>query len=128
MKKLYLLFVAILAGGFIGLAGMARGADMDADMAAPSATDPQRLEWTVLIPELYNTLYLAGTITGVDRDKDTIKLNTDVHGEVELQLPLAAMRGIRVGDVVVVNLGFSVDERTVSAESCDALPIKVSSC
>lgn len=127
MKKLYPLLAAALAGGYIGLAGVARGADVGAAPAA-GILNQERLEWTVLIPELYNTLYLAGTIARVDRDKDTIVLNTDVHGDVELQLPLAAMRGIRVGDVVVVNLGFSVDERTVSAESCDALPIKVASC
>ena len=127
MRKFCLLLLAALLGGYVGVAG---GADEMTGTMGMSATpaNEERVQWTVLVPELYNNLYLAGTILDLDHDKGIVSLRTDVQGDIDVQFAPAALAPLQVGDIAVVYLGFSIAERTISAESCDLLAVKVAAC
>lgn len=130
MRKFCLLLLAALFGGYVGTAGVAAGPVVMTDtsgVSAPTAAD-ERVEWTVLVPELYNNLYLAGSILDLDHDKGIVRLRTDVQGDIDVQFKPAALAPLQVGDVAVIYLGFSIAERTISAESCDLLAVKVAAC
>lgn len=125
MKKFLSLLLAALLGGYVSLAAVA-GDTAQAGQAA--GIDADRQQWTVLVPELYDNLYLAGTITRLDHAAGVVALDTDVQGPISLQFRPAALKTLKVGDVAVVYVGFSIEDRLISAESCDLLAVKVSSC
>lgn len=96
--------------------------------AAGNKIDHAFVQQTTLVQELYDGLYLAGTITGIDPAAGMVAMRTDTEGDVNLQFRPEALHGLKIGDVAVVNLGFSIDDRTIGKQSCDVLPVKVASC
>jgi hypothetical protein len=125
MKKMLALLLAALLGGYVSLVAGAGGAGQPGQAGKVGDERPQS---TVLIPELYDNLYVAGTITSLDRGTGMVGLSTDVQGEINLQFHPGELKALKVGDVAVVYLGFSIDDRSISAESCDLLAVKVANC
>lgn len=126
MKKILVLLLSALLGGYISFGAIA------ADSVTQTGNAPvmveNSLEWTIQIPRLYNDQYVTGTIIKLDRKTGMVGLRTDFQGDLDLQFKPAALKKLKAGDIAVVFLGFSIDDRTISAESCDMLPIKVTNC
>lgn len=125
MKKILVFLLGALLGGFISFGAVAAGSAQSGDT---SATGGDSMAWTVLVPELYDNQYVAGTIIRLDRKTGMVGLRTDFQGDLNLQFKPAALKKLKAGDIAVVFLGFSIDDRTISAESCDMLPVKVTNC
>lgn len=125
MKKIFTLLLAALLGGYLPFGAVAGGSGQ-ADQSAMRLDDSQI--WTVLVPELYDNEYVAGVVTSLDQESGLLGLNTKVQGQIEIQVRPAALMGLKIGDAAVVFLGSSIDERTVSAESCAILAARVASC
>lgn len=129
MKKTLALLLATLLGGYVSLLAAAGGAAQSGQsVQIDRMMGAERLQSTVLVPQLYDDLYVAGTITSLDRNTGMVGLSTDVQGEINLQFHPGELKALKVGDVAVVYLGFSIDDRTISAESCDLLAVKVGNC
>lgn len=129
MRKIYLLLLAALLGGYVGTAGVSAGPTVMSDTTGAAATTAEdRVQWTVLVPELYDNLFLAGTIISLDHDSGMVGLRTEVQGDVQVEVAPASLNMVRVGDIAVINLGFSIPERTISKVSCDVLAVKVAAC
>ncbi len=118
-KPVHFLLAALLGVSLTAFAAGGPGA---------ARIDANYVQKTTLVSELYDNLYVAGTINGLDRNSGMVNLRTETQGDISLQFHPAELRSLKVGDVVVVNLGFSIDDRTISRESCDLLPVKVASC
>ncbi len=124
MKKITLLLAA-LVGGYLSFGAIA-GGSMQADQSATRLDNSQIS--TVLLPELYDNEYVAGVVTRLDKESGLLGLNTKVQGQIDIQVPPATLKGLNIGDAAVVFLGPSIDDRTVSAESCALLAARVASC
>lgn len=124
MKKTLAFLLAALLSGYVSFSAVAAGDRL----GGPQGAAPDNTRWTVLVPELYDDLYVAGTITAIDHGTGMVALATESQGKLNIEFRPIALKSMKVGDVAVVYLGFGVDQRTISAESCDLLAVKVASC
>lgn len=127
MKRIFLLLMVALLGSYATVNTYA-GDQAKKTQSATTNFNEDYVNRLVPLIQVYDDLTLEGTIAKLNRSNGSVELKTDEQGDVKLQFRPAALGRLNVGDPVVVYLGFGVNERTINAESCSALPIKLSTC
>ncbi|MBS4099439.1 MAG: hypothetical protein KGZ83_21765 [Sulfuricella sp.] len=119
MKKLLLLFLVAILGGPLAMNALADSTTMN---ATPD------INKVVPVDQVYNDQTLIGTLTALDRDTGQLTVSNTVQGAVAMQFDPSEVWDLKLGDTVVIHLGFGVDQRSISAESCEAIPAGIATC
>lgn len=118
MKKLLLLSLVAVLGGQVATSTQAG----DTSKAAPDVSKE------ATINQIYNDLTLTGTIEKRDLKTGVLVLRNDVLGDVPLQFKPNEVQNLKPGEKAIVELGFGVNQRGITATSCKLLPVRLSTC
>ena len=119
MKKLLLLLLVALLGAQVAMNTLADDTAMKAlpDIGKVTAID-----------QIYNDLTLTGTVEQLDMDSGELVLHNDTLGSVALQFSPEEVQDLNIGDKAVVELGFGVDQRSITPATCEILSIRAFTC